>query len=337
MPDIYRKSDRVVVWLGENADDIPGDISRSLQAIYSINRDIERETSDEESMQDKLFKLDGTRQIADTFSEDFRSIYKAALPYFDSEWSSRRWVVQEVALAPRGVCYRGKFQTDLTDVLRAAAWFVYKFGDEDVPEYRNIRHAATIFRYADPEFAYYHNKKHTVTPWGQYRKRTPYNGRFRHPTLSVLLTDLRDQDASEPRDKIYGLLSLTGWTSKGEKIPESLQPDYSKPVAEAYREATREAIRSAGNLNVLECVSRHDAMHQKHFMRGYDREDLPCWCPQWDRPFSHDRDASGLGAQFRADGGRPMQMAKLTGTVNPSAIQLQGLYIDEVVITSTVM
>ncbi|KAK4505625.1 hypothetical protein PRZ48_003588 [Zasmidium cellare] len=337
MPDIYRKSNRVVVWLGDNADESPADISMSLEAITSINRDIRRETSAEESMQDKLFKVDGTRQMSDTSNEELRIRYELALPYFNTQWFSRRWVVQEVALAPKGICYRRGFQTDLTDVLRAAAWFVYKLGNEDVPEHRNIRHAATIFRYADPDFAYYHNKKHTLTPWDQYLKRTPGQARFRHPTLSVLLTDLRDQNATEPRDKTYGLLSLTEWTSKGKKIPDSLQPNYNKPVAEVYREATREAIRSAGNLNVLECVSRHDALHATHYMRGYDRDELPCWCPQWDRPFSHDRDASGLGAHFRADGGRPMQMMKNDSTAFPSAIRLQGLELDEVVITSTVM
>jgi hypothetical protein len=45
--------------------------------------------------------------------------------------------------------------------------------------------------------------------------------------------------ASDQRDKIYGLLGLAAETRNTAELPEALVPDYNLTVQDAYQKATR--------------------------------------------------------------------------------------------------
>jgi hypothetical protein len=88
------------------------------------------------------------------------------------------------------------------------------------------------------------------------------------------LRRFRNRKATDPRDKVYALLSLV--EENNDRPP--LLPDYRLNDAEVYIRASLESIYSSGPLSVLSV----------DVARKY-RQDLPSWVPDWDAPgdFSH--------------------------------------------------
>ncbi|KAI8948707.1 hypothetical protein F4801DRAFT_555868, partial [Xylaria longipes] len=98
-----------------------------------------------------------------------------------------------------------------------------------------------------------------------------------HPSESQQLLDnlvrCRFRDATDARDKVYGVLGLTITTSLGTgATPEELlgiTPDYDSPFQEVYRHTARRLIISSRSLNVLgSCTSPAN-------------DQLPTWVPDW--------------------------------------------------------
>ncbi|KUJ08710.1 uncharacterized protein LY89DRAFT_741557 [Mollisia scopiformis] len=88
---------------------------------------------------------------------------------------------------------------------------------------------------------------------------------------------MKYSNATDPRDKIYGLLGLM---HEADRKSILLQPDYSKSVVQVYGDAIRQMIREneddgATNLN--------EAFHS---IERFEDEvmDFPSWIPRWDRP-----------------------------------------------------
>jgi hypothetical protein len=77
---------------------------------------------------------------------------------------------------------------------------------------------------------------------------------------------------SEPRDRVFGLLSLLKIPKRG--LPLELAPDYTGSVLDVYCDATRF------------CLEEHDGPFILEFF-GYERfhdgviEGLPSWVPSW--------------------------------------------------------
>ena len=320
MGEVYRGCTAVLVWLGVENTEFDGIVIQAKESMQRLLGQIERESSVRgESMKQIMYSQSGALRQSDTGISQLTSL--AALEaYYNCSWFNRLWVVQEAVLAPRGICYRGSHQTDLSDVLRVAAWLRYKRGPDVV---RGIRSAANIWRYADSKRGAYMYASH------QTQQRAA-NNRRRYPTLAVLLSDFRDQRTSEPRDKVYALLGLSSWSMRGQRLPQLLEPDYGKPVAKIFADATRAAIMQAGNLNVLECISRLES-------KFYSKDELPCWVPQWDISFSEAREAKGLSGAFYADDRTPMQLADQGHDTGPEALELKGIPVDTVKVVTPVL
>lgn len=71
----------------------------------------------------------------------------------------------------------------------------------------------------------------------------------------------RLKEATDPRDKIYGLLGLTN---------AKFEVDYRRDVRQVYIDTASYVIRATGKLDVLWAVPPHQ-----------DRFDLPSWVPDW--------------------------------------------------------
>lgn len=80
--------------------------------------------------------------------------------------------------------------------------------------------------------------------------------------------------STEPRDRVYGLLGLLRMSRPGHLLPLTLIPDYKKPIADVFIDATWECIKSSGGLWGIES-------------NGYERssdsasESMPTWVPTW--------------------------------------------------------
>lgn len=84
-------------------------------------------------------------------------------------------------------------------------------------------------------------------------------------TLSSLLWNTWDREATDPRDKVFAIMALVGDDHKC-----SLRPDYSLSMVDVYTAATLDLIQHEESLDILLAAN------------GLDRSDgLPSWVPDW--------------------------------------------------------
>jgi len=86
---------------------------------------------------------------------------------------------------------------------------------------------------------------------------------------SYLCDKFRHFHCSDQRDKVYALLSFAPLCG----LRPPIQPDYSKPVAEVFEEATVRICMYYQNLSLLSSLE-HDCVID---------EEWPSWVPRWDR------------------------------------------------------
>ena len=152
-------------------------------------------------------------------------------------WFERMWVVQEVCAADFASILVAGTSISLDDFLRAYCYLHYTL---NVP-IRNFRKLI-----------------------GLEKIRQGWNNGKRHPLLS-LIRECRQRQATDPRDKIYSLLGLMGDT-----MNQYLKPDYKKPVAEVYANASLHFITQSESLDPL-CGWQSEGR----------QAELPSWVPDY--------------------------------------------------------
>lgn len=101
MAAIYGRSDCVRIWLGDTDD------SSDLAILF---------------IKQQVLQLHHFDELCR--SKEFSEKWKALLELMQREWFSRRWVVQEVALAPKAVIHCGKAKISWTKFAIAVELFV---------------------------------------------------------------------------------------------------------------------------------------------------------------------------------------------------------------------
>jgi len=114
----------------------------------------------------------------------------------------------------------------------------------------------------------------------QCRRLDPSDPPYR---LLDLLHQHRDCEATDPRDKVYGLLGMSG---DGEAM--KIFPDYTRSVEDVYRDLAEKYVVATGSLDII-CACR--------FPRKF--ENLPSWVPDW----STDQTVPGICINERFCGG----------------------------------
>jgi hypothetical protein len=172
-------------------------------------------------------------------------------------WFSRRWVVQEVALARSASLHCGKETTNWVNFADAVANFVTKLD--------SVR---ALYKKADPE-TYNPSDLSFVEGLGAKVMVSTITNLFRKSDdgeildrllpLETLVSTLLTFDASNPRDIIYALHSVANDSPTAEVSPRhsgsqddraSLEPDYSKDPVEVYTDFMRHCIDS-GSLDII--------------------------------------------------------------------------------------
>jgi hypothetical protein len=67
--------------------------------------------------------------------------------------------------------------------------------------------------------------------------------------LAKVLEYTNVREATDPRDKPYGVLGLTRFGRKGEEIPSLILPDYTRPLNRVVQDLTRFIIRDSKNVD----------------------------------------------------------------------------------------
>ncbi|KAF5844197.1 hypothetical protein GGP41_004962 [Bipolaris sorokiniana] len=221
----------------------------------------------------EILPAHGGQEEAGTNSEDHKS-YKNSMHFFETlrmfmhapftPWWSRIWVIQEVALPPQVVILYGTI---------SAPWTMFAKAAKEYQIHSSSCCREFLQNLPRDEEAVVHNSFETMSKVEDLRQRYhTHQSETAYLGLLELLRLFRDKKASDPKDKVFALLSMA------EFVPgrEPLTPDYSLSEKEVYRQATLESIYSTRSLSVF----------STELGRKF-RSDLPSWVPDWGAPGSH--------------------------------------------------
>ncbi|KAG4436197.1 hypothetical protein IFR05_008325 [Cadophora sp. M221] len=198
MGDIYRRARQVVIWLGPEADDS----QLAMELIKSIGSDLVIENSRFKAVR---YRNPDIQRRWETDAK--KRHWNAFLKLLSRPWFTRLWVFQETQLAVGGVVVAGLEEA----VLRH---FVFAVSRLDVVHF-NDKVKAPI----PSEPIRISNIMDLLWPVRQ------------HSSPSILIETTRSLSCLDPRDRVYGILSLLPYN-----FDYTQRPDYTLNVEDVYKE-----------------------------------------------------------------------------------------------------
>ena len=259
MAALYKGAERVVVWLG------PGSAESNLafQVMESwctqISYDIEKDLA----YPPIKSGLPWTKQ--DSIMPYDEEAIRSVTSLLKREWFGRLWIFQEIRLA------------NDQSIIQA--------GDE----YVLWKHFISSCYYLRKKFESFKGDDVLFTEFTKYYLRMQPMG-LGHPQvfedLQRLTWDTRHTKCTDPRDRVYGILSLV---HKSSAI--SLLPDYTKPVGIVYQDAVLHILQCSKSLRILtRCEMDTDAKEEDTC--------IPSWTPNFAVPSRYKlplRDMNAMG------------------------------------------
>jgi hypothetical protein len=228
MGEIYKKAEFVDVWLGEEDEDTKFAVAFIPMLLRCFtNLEEGDETGDEAP---NVIGTLGVLTIRSRSWDAFRDIFQR--PYF-----RRMWIVQEVVLGSNCRVYCGSHIMQWNDLAKTA-----------------------LCMKTDSS---HHVEAHRVVQMVRILKRKLASAIDR-PLLDILRQTYNLQ-CTDPRDKLYGILSLSSDIREGELVP-----DYGRSCQEVYIEVAKLCIHKYHSLAVLCCVRNPKNL-----------SGLPSWVPDW--------------------------------------------------------
>ncbi|KAI1377337.1 HET-domain-containing protein [Hypoxylon crocopeplum] len=260
MAKIYGDAERVYVWLGEEKDD------SELAMNFIRNR--------------VLNLGDFDRLIRD---ENAVSEWRALSALIKRRWFSRRWIVQEIAVARTAIILCGQHEIKWKDLADAISLFnEVETGTRRISEVmkadKDLKHMPDFFGEVSALSA---TKLVEVT--NNLFRHLSGNGRQAQFDLEYLVSTFTTFDASEPRDTIYALLAIAKdtipvTTLKTDEIKKWTWPDYVKqklidqlakramskpyhvdyelPLSDVYVQFVRWAVDKSDKTRALDIICR---------------------------------------------------------------------------------
>lgn len=344
MTTIYSNAHAVRVWLGPhhpaiawslriirdvhnyNFRECPGGIECSCEGSrHACIADLERS--------DKNKSLQNHRGIEAIFNYHFKRFAPPAVEYagghgnqnvsklfahlFDCSWFRRSWVVREVLAARACTVHCGPDTITWKELLDVNNWMTdpqYIAHDPHVQRNQVMMPAiwSTLFeklaqaRRADMKGAGAKSEDQAAL-------------------LDVYLESL-DLKSSEPRDKLYALLSFARETAQPDDISDLVGPNYTKTDEQVFADFTIWWIRKYRSLSVLSSVH---CQRERAWVRPVCdlQKDRPLTRPTWVVP-SHGKSTWGMATlaqqfKFRAGGETSCEISLLEDTLGPHAPALR--------------
>jgi len=231
MRKVYSKARRTVVWLGERKLD-PNAVALALIFLLIVVEDVR-----------------GSPDNRYRYLEQHKALLEPHIPLLDelytSAWFGRLWVVREITLCQRYAFISGATEIGDRSILGTASEYFDFVGGSTMREHglslciRGLGIASMMWKMA-------------------LRRDSPSK-------LMVLFSASFTFETTEPRDKVYALLGLLG---DAHSLPALLTPDYSKSLAQVYRDAPRAAIVESNSLSMLYWVGSFRAVDDTRTQSG---------------------------------------------------------------------
>lgn len=287
MAEIYSKAFNVCVWLGfRNSSE--GCISRSAVLKLHNLKELDRLTKPDLQCKQgaPIVKL--------------RRYFEALGALFRRAWFTRRWVLQEIALARKATVHWDSYTLDWEQFAVAAT--LYENKSDDIALLLQSGDSTRIklgtAGLPDPHAV---SANDLVVMKSNVFQRSKNDNIERLQTLQTLVLTLPSFAVSEPKDVIYSVLSL----AKDTYNTRHIVPDYSptKSTIELYVEFMSHAIKQSRSLDII-CIPWADISRDEN---GESLTSLPSWIAGLSgRAKQQDRE-SGYYSRINADSliGRP--------------------------------
>ncbi|PMD29685.1 hypothetical protein L207DRAFT_520774 [Hyaloscypha variabilis F] len=299
MRDIFADAEFVMMWVGEEDEltafqfsmieiwanygvRVPESsqlLEHEREPLLEVTEAIEDEGVNEEDVEALLLR---TPEVPARMEKFFRR------PYF-----TRSWIVQEVVVSRDAMLVCGSFWIPFDRFIDAC----YAMGVHS--PYRRLRGRGMMLEIINMEL------------WQRRLRAEP--DRSSDLDLLYFLSIERDQEATDPRDKVFAFLGIADQTGG---LPVAV--DYTKSVEEVYTAAARYMLEASDPLEVLSTVQGK-----------WSELSMPSWVPDWSQRW---RGCGSLNARwtptpFRAAGNTK---AILVPCQDQNAICLQGFRLDVV-------
>jgi hypothetical protein len=185
----------------------------------------------------------------------WRNVSKALSQIMLQDWWKRIWVVQEAILAPHATIIYGRFR---------CPWGIFASAAKSFRQHRLMCCGGFLDGFDPQDTKIPRNFSKVVLDIEGARHQWRDE---QHTTLLQLLWQFQWRTSSDPRDKVYSLLSLVkSWTPR---LP--IRPDYSLTAEQLYVIVVQELIKVTGNLSVL----------MGTLTKSHELASLPSWVPDW--------------------------------------------------------
>lgn len=254
MGDIYRLATRVIAWVGPEFDDS----SYALETLDAIGSSVEVDwntgsskpaNSDEKS---KIMVENLRKQNVRLSNRQYNTI----MSFFISRiWFQRLWVQQELRLANENAIIKCG-SAELSWNIFGRSIFVLQYG----------LHPDQIEKSLAYDGVFYERLL------GVFHFCKPVQRQSFHSRINFCQRSL----CSDPRDRVYALLSVHEKGRPHGVARLVICPDYEAPVSQVYQQTTRELINQDLHINLLSACELQLELDNKH--------SLPSWVPDFSRP-----------------------------------------------------
>ncbi|KAF1998998.1 HET-domain-containing protein [Amniculicola lignicola CBS 123094] len=250
MIKIYSYATDVLVWLGEDDNDTEPAI-KLFRALETLNE-----------VELKELCPPGLTKAAEL---GYPGTFVSLTRFLRRSWFSRVWILQEV-IAAKAVIYQcGSFTLTYTEMLNISMYITSTYW---------CRHLGNVDRPGiNPQTdLIYPIGAHAVIMAdieSMWRRKEPN-------LLRNALLQARKFEATEPRDKVYGILGLIQTHRYRRKFEKLFTPDYTLKVEDLFTEAMRCMIMDTYEPSALSMVEDPDMRIIKN---------LPSWVPDLTAPF----------------------------------------------------
>ncbi|TLS30537.1 hypothetical protein PpBr36_02704 [Pyricularia pennisetigena] len=283
MKDIYSAAEEVLIWLGPEGEHTRAAIA-CFETICFETMCIGQRMRNDGNLDRHYFEVaaDQWKTVAmrGADSEEMRGMFDL----LTRDWFCRVWILQELSMAQQATFVCGVMRTDVGNLWVPAMGYVLATMVDDMAESgwdklqqnipifynrRCMNSLCMLLKLVDFDLCEEYRGRRTVHDYNFDGVDVfQVQGSRVLGSLEALLLELPLQLATDPRDKIYGVLGISSDFAQG-----GIVPDYALPVATVFMDAVASMLRQSSSLYLL---SGCDMSLRQHSMV---KEHIPTWVP----------------------------------------------------------